>query len=338
MGEEMKDRRTDMVAEAKPRPRIFVSAVTAEFGTARNRVADVLNFLGFDVEKQEIFGTESGDLRQVLRDKIDGCDGLVQIIGSGYGAEPPLVDGGFGRVSYTQFEYLHAVARGKKTWLLFAGDGAVRDAVPEELDLPRGGKDADAREYQAERRALQEAYVAARKSDGHVRWNFHSETELENAVLKLRNDSDELRREFRQWQTDVLSRVVGLGERIEDGQVRSRRMFMAALAAVVVVGAAGFWWMRSFPVSSAGFEYVTSHDGAGAELMTAPDIRKMLANVFNPPGGRLVNGTGVRILGTRSVPAAGVGELVWLEIEVLDGPAKGRRGWTLQKNVKKSGR
>ena len=51
-----------------------------------------------------------------LRDKIDGCDGLIQIVGRGYGAEPPLVDPQFGRVSYTQFEFLYAQSRGKKTW------------------------------------------------------------------------------------------------------------------------------------------------------------------------------------------------------------------------------
>ena len=32
--------------------------------------------------------------------------GLIQIIGQGYGAEPPEADADYGRVSYTQFEFL----------------------------------------------------------------------------------------------------------------------------------------------------------------------------------------------------------------------------------------
>ena len=58
-------------------PRIFVSAVTSELKTARQMVANALTRLGYEPVRQEIFGTESGDLRQVLREKIDDCDGLI---------------------------------------------------------------------------------------------------------------------------------------------------------------------------------------------------------------------------------------------------------------------
>ena len=61
------------------KPRIFISAVTSEFGTARQLVANVLSRLGYDPVWQDIFGTESGDLRQVLREKIDDCDGLIHL-------------------------------------------------------------------------------------------------------------------------------------------------------------------------------------------------------------------------------------------------------------------
>ena len=125
------------------KPRIFISAVTTEFGRTRQLVANVLLRLGYDPVTQDIFGTESGDLRQVLREKIDDCDGLLQLVGRGYGAEPPTVGAefaqdGFTRISYTQFEFLYARARGKKskTWLIFADDGCTRDCPLEELDLP----------------------------------------------------------------------------------------------------------------------------------------------------------------------------------------------------------
>src|SRR5271167_4979273 len=86
-------------------PPVFISCVSPEFRQTRSRVAAILTRLGYTPIFQEIFGTEPGDLRQVLRDKIDACEGLLQIVGKAYGAEPPSADADFGRVSYTQFEF-----------------------------------------------------------------------------------------------------------------------------------------------------------------------------------------------------------------------------------------
>jgi len=96
-------------------PSVFISCVSPEFRQTRSRVAAILTGLGYTPVIQEIFGTEPGDLRQVLRDKIDACEGLIQIVGQGYGAEPPEADAGYGRVSYTQSEFLYARAQKKKT-------------------------------------------------------------------------------------------------------------------------------------------------------------------------------------------------------------------------------
>ena len=73
-------------------PRIFISTVSSEFKSLRRDVAEVLTRLGYTPVTEEIFGTESGDLRQVLRDEIDPCVGVIQIVGHAYGAEPPTVD------------------------------------------------------------------------------------------------------------------------------------------------------------------------------------------------------------------------------------------------------
>ena len=86
------------------KPRIFISAVTSELGTTRQLVANVLSRLGYDPVWQDIFGLEPGDLRQMLRDKIDDCDGLIHLVGRAYGAEPPEPDPGFGRMSYCVYE------------------------------------------------------------------------------------------------------------------------------------------------------------------------------------------------------------------------------------------
>ena len=45
------------------KPRIFISVVTSELGATRQLVANVLLRLGYDPVTQDIFGTESGDLR-----------------------------------------------------------------------------------------------------------------------------------------------------------------------------------------------------------------------------------------------------------------------------------
>jgi Domain of unknown function (DUF4062) len=111
-----------------PRPAIFISAVSRELRSARQLVANTLTFLGYDPEWQDIFGTEDGDLRSVLRRRIDQCKGVVQLVGECYGAEPPTVDELYGRVSYTQYEALYAASKGKKVWYLFLDEGFPTEA------------------------------------------------------------------------------------------------------------------------------------------------------------------------------------------------------------------
>ena len=133
------------------KPRIFISAVTQELGQTRQLAANVLTRLGYDPVWQDIFGTEAGDLRQVLRDKIDDCNGVVHLVGCAYGAEPPQADPEFGRVSYTQFEFLYARKKGKRTWVFFAEEGYPLDKPLGQLDLPPEPSGADPAAYQAER-------------------------------------------------------------------------------------------------------------------------------------------------------------------------------------------
>jgi hypothetical protein len=126
-------------------PTVFVSCVSPEFRRTRSRVAAILTRLGHTPIFAEIFGTEDVGIRQVLRDKIDACEGLIQIVGQGYGADSPIV-------SYTLFELLYA----------FAGDACIRDRLLECLDVsyPVG--------YQIERRALQLTDRNKRRSDCHL--------------------------------------------------------------------------------------------------------------------------------------------------------------------------
>src|SRR5271166_4700180 len=187
------------------RPSVFISCVSPEFRQTRSRVAAILTRLGYTPVIQEIFGTEPGDLRQVLRDKIDACEGLIQIVGHGYGAEPPTVDAGYGRVSYTQFEFLYAREKKKKTWLLFPGDACTRDTPLERLDIPNDPEHPDPAGYQAERRALQLTYRDKRRNDGHLYYDATSDADLELKVERLRDELAELRRAFEAWQKEVLA-------------------------------------------------------------------------------------------------------------------------------------
>jgi Domain of unknown function (DUF4062) len=110
-----------------PNPPVFVSCVSHELGRIRTRVSEILKNKGLTPASQDILGTESGDLRQMLRDKIDPCHGLIHIVGHAYGLEPPTHEPEFGRVSYTQFEFRYALKKKKRTWLLFADYGCSRD-------------------------------------------------------------------------------------------------------------------------------------------------------------------------------------------------------------------
>lgn len=71
------------------RPRLFLSAVSEELRAARQAVAATVRTRGFDPVSQDDFPTGYGELRQWLREQLDSCEGLIQLIGQGYGAEPP---------------------------------------------------------------------------------------------------------------------------------------------------------------------------------------------------------------------------------------------------------
>ena len=202
-------------------PSIFISCVSPEFRQTRSRVAAILTRLGYTPVMQEIFGTEPGDLRQILRDKIDACQGLIQIGGRGYGAEPPTVDADWGRVSYTQFEFIYARSRKKKTWLLFAGDACTRDTPLERLDLPNDPAHPDPPGCQAERHALQLAYCDKRRNDGHIYYDVTSDADLDLKVERLRDELAELRRaeeafrrELLAGQKEILGRLTVTTEKI----------------------------------------------------------------------------------------------------------------------------
>ncbi|MBV8277163.1 MAG: tetratricopeptide repeat protein [Verrucomicrobia bacterium] len=192
-----------------PRPAIFISAVSRELKSARQLVANTLIFLGYEPDWQDIFGIEEGDLRAMLRRRIDACTGVVQLVGNCYGAEPPISDEQFGRVSYTQYEALYAKSKGKKVWYLFLDDTFPAD--PHE-------------DHDQEKRELQAVYRARVKADCHLYHPLGSREGLEAAVLKLRDDLVRLRRGVKRWAISVavlMALTVALCIWLLQGQQRS---------------------------------------------------------------------------------------------------------------------
>src|SRR5512143_3187161 len=205
------------------RPRLFLSAVSAELRSARQAVAATVRTLGFDPVSQDDFPTGYGELRQWLREQIDSCQGLIQLVGDGYGAEPPDVEPECGRVSYTQFEFLYARHQDKKTWIIVVGEHCHRDKPPDQLDLPSDSAHPDSAGYQAERRQLQQDYIARLTRENHLRHTANSGTELDNIVLRLRDELGELR------------------QRSERRQRRLTIAVIAILLSLLAMGGGGWW-------------------------------------------------------------------------------------------------
>jgi hypothetical protein len=176
-----------------PRPTIFISAVSKELRSARQLVSNTLTFLGYEPIWQDIFGTETGDLRQMLRDKIDQSKGVVQLVGQCYGAEPSSPDPDFGRVSYTQYEALYARKKGIKVWYLFMDE-----------DFPIDPHEPEPEEF----RQLQAAYRGVLKADSHLFHPLKTREALEAGVLKLRDDLTQLRKGARRWAWGIAALLV----------------------------------------------------------------------------------------------------------------------------------
>ena len=176
-----------------PRPVIFISAVSSELRGARQLVANTLIFLGYEPECQEIFGTEQGDLRGMLRRRVDASNGVVQLVGDCYGAEPLAPDEQFGRVSYTQYEALYAVSKGKKVWYLFLDESFPTDAHEEESE---------------EKAKLQSGYRARLQANSHLYHPLGTTEGLEASVLKLRDNLTGLRRGVRRWAAMVAALLI----------------------------------------------------------------------------------------------------------------------------------
>ena len=142
--------------------RIFLSAVSSEFRSARNELTDDFGARDVMVRVQEQFvpGRRVHTLLEALDDYIAGCTTVICVIGRRSGACPTVAEAapfahllpdGVVRASYTQWEYLLARHHGKECLLYIAQDGYTPDeATPSGDDFPD----------------LQQAFVARLKDAG----------------------------------------------------------------------------------------------------------------------------------------------------------------------------
>lgn len=171
------------------KPQIFISAVSRELGSVRQQVANALTALGYEPIWQDIFETSADDLKTMLRKKIDGCKSVIQIVGDAYGAEPSIPDNTFGRVSYTQYEALHAKAKGKPVYYLIAQHDAERDECASEIDV----------EDVVAKQESQRRYKTGITQGGQIFYPIRSLQDSELTVYKLKTDLEKTRSSFQQW-------------------------------------------------------------------------------------------------------------------------------------------
>jgi hypothetical protein len=166
---------------SQPEFRIFLSAVTSEFGTARDGLAADLRSRETLLRVQSDFRQEPGSdtTLKKLHDYIQDCSAVVCIIGRRSGAFPTAAEAqpfvqmlppGIAKASYTQWEFYFARHFGRRLSIYIANDDYEPD-IPE----PAGGDDP----------ALQRAFLDhIVKEQGLDRSYFSNEDQLGRAVLR----------------------------------------------------------------------------------------------------------------------------------------------------------
>jgi tetratricopeptide (TPR) repeat protein len=160
--------------------RIFLSAVTSEFGKARDALGADLRSRDTLLRVQSDFRQEAGSdtTLQKLHDYIRDCSAVVCVIGKRSGALPPpaaaapfnhMLPSGIATASYTQWEFFFARHFKRRLSIYIAKDDHKPDGAPGSEDDPK----------------LQTAFIAHIVNEqGLDRSYFSNEDQLCRAVLK----------------------------------------------------------------------------------------------------------------------------------------------------------
>jgi tetratricopeptide (TPR) repeat protein len=153
------------------RPNVFVSATTADLGSYRRDVRDVLLDQGVHPIVQDHFESDYQKLLDILRQQVNDCDAVICLVGFVYGQEPKNRPANAPRRSYTQLEFEIAEAFDKPVYVFLADAECPFDPHQEEPQ---------------ELRQLQEEHRNRLRQRPHKRETFHTLDDLRYKIATIR--------------------------------------------------------------------------------------------------------------------------------------------------------
>jgi len=202
---------------------VFISATSKDLGTVRELVKQALLTMGCMPIEQTNFPPDYRSVREMIEEKVAGCEAVIHIVGTRYGAEPDpsTLPEGAVRRSYTQMEADIARELGKKLYLIVCSE-----------DFPYDEALAESEELQG----LQRAY-RAEIAKGEILW-----TDV--------TDREELGRKVRELQFEL--------EKLKSKIGQSQRRVAVSLAILLVllggIGAGIWWWLPGVVKKEVGFD------------------------------------------------------------------------------------
>lgn len=159
--------------------KIFISAVTSEFGKVRDELAADLRARGHEIVVQSDFtlSPDSETLLGRLAEYIRDCNAVICLVGTQCGAWPPVraverlrdvLPKDIKEASYTQWEFFLARHYKRRPYVYIARDDYEVDKAPNAGD----------------RAELQKAYFEFLKTDGVHYGRFSNIDQLARAVFK----------------------------------------------------------------------------------------------------------------------------------------------------------
>jgi hypothetical protein len=133
----------------KPRPTIFLSGVSHEFGSFRDAAEVEVQKKGCFAENQSSFAPDYRTVEEMLTRRLGEADAVVHLVGFRFGAEPGGRPAGAPRRSYTQLEFDIARRPDKPVYVFLSKTPDVRQPA-KDGELP---EDDEARQFQLAHRA-----------------------------------------------------------------------------------------------------------------------------------------------------------------------------------------
>ena len=203
--------------------RVFISATSKDLGTVRELVEEALLTMDCMPIEQTNFPPDYRSVREMIEEKVAGCEAVIHIVGIRYGAEPDpsTLPEGAARRSYTQMEADIARKLEKKLYLF---------VCPE--DFPYDQAEAESEELQD----LQRTYRAEIAKGEILRTEVKDREELGCKVREL------------QFELEKLKSEIG----------RNQRRVAVSLAILLLllggIGAGIWWWLPAVVKKEAGYD------------------------------------------------------------------------------------